>query len=155
MTFLPANLYHTGYVVEDVDETVERLSRLGITRWTPAKQHSLAIVVHGERSRARFRYVYSADGPHHLELIQPLGAGYLQATGPMTFHHLGLWVDDLEEAVRTSPDWGLTLECEYLDETDRTKVTYHVDGGGMRYEMVPASHRPVMEERWAIARGEH
>jgi len=153
VTFLPANLYHTGYLVEDVDECVERLGRLGVARRTPPKSHDLPIVVGGKRLRARFRYVYSADGPHHLELIQPMDSDYLEATGPMTFHHLGFWVDDLEAAVLASPDWGLTLECTYLDEQDDPKVSYHVDGAGVRYEMVPVSHRPVMEERWALAGG--
>ncbi len=155
MTFLPSNLYHTGYLVEDVDEAVERLGRIGITRWTPPKPHQLPIMVGDERQTARFRYSYSADGPHHIELIQPVGStDYLVATGPMTFHHLGFWVDDLAAAVRESPDWGLSLECRYLNEDDSLKVTYHVDEAGLRYEMVPMSHKPVMEERWALARGE-
>ena len=154
MTLAPADLYHSGDLVEDIEDCIARLSRAGISRWTPPKEHALRIRVEDDETTARFRYVYSADGPHRIELIQSLEDGYLRSTGPLTFHHLGFWVDDLEMSVAASTAWGLTLECTFLNGDGSPKVTYHVDAGGTRYEMVPLAQQPLMEQRWALARGE-
>jgi len=151
MTFVPGDLYHSGYLVEDLEECRDRLERLGYARWTPPKEHALPILVGDEHLTARFRYVYSADGPHHLELIQPLEPGYLRTSGAMTFHHLGFWVDDLTVSIAAAPDAGLSLECTFLEDDGSAKVAYLLDDAGTRYEMVPRAHQPVMEQRWALA----
>ena len=150
MTFDPADLYHSGFLVEDLEATMALLGAAGLARWTRPREHELRIEVDGRPQVARFRYVYSADGPHHVELIQPLEGAYLQATGPMTFHHFGFWVDDLG-----APDEdGLRLECTFLDTDGEPKVSYHVDSAGLRYERVPRSRRADMTQRWARARDE-
>lgn len=151
MTLAPADLYHSGFLVEDLDATLERLDRLGYHHWTPPKEHSLPVRVGTRTETARFRYVYSAEGPHHLELIEPLGEGYLRADGPMVFHHLGHWVNDLEASIVTALDHGLDLECLFLDAAGDAKVAYLLDETGMRHELVPRQARATMEERWAQA----
>ncbi len=152
MTFAPPDLYHSGYLVEDLEASRDRLVRLGHRTWTPPKDHELRIRAGGEERTIRFRYVYSAEGPHHLELIQPVDGGYLEADGPMGFHHLGYWVDDLEAGIAAAPEHGLSLECLFLDDGGAAKVAYLLDEAGVRHEMVPRSHQPIMEERWARAR---
>lgn len=148
MTLRPADLYHSGYLVADLEELRDRLVGLGQRYWTPPKDHELRIRVHDEERTIRFRYVYSAEGPHHLELIQPVAGGYLRSDGPMSFHHLGYWVDDLAAGLDAASDHGLTLECLFLDDAGQPKVAYLLDASGIRHEMVPRSHQPVMQERW-------
>ena len=38
MTFLPENLYHSGFIVTSLEETVESLQRSGLRRWTAPKE---------------------------------------------------------------------------------------------------------------------
>lgn len=152
MTFMPEDLYHSGFVVVDLERAVSGLQGAGIRRWTAPRQTSgMSALREGSSVPARFRYAYSCDGPHHLELIEPLDAEVFEQRGDITFHHFGFWTDDLEQGVRSAVEAGLPLEVAFIDDaTGKTKVTYHRDElSGLRYELVPASSRPTWEERWA------
>lgn len=151
MTFLPGNLYHSGFIVADLDEVVASLQEAGVRRWTAPKQLRGVTARLGEREvDARFRYSYSCDGPHHLELIEPEDDALFTAGPTMTFHHFGFWSQDLERDVQAAAAAGMPMEVEFIeDATGRRKVTYHRNEAGLMVELVPESSRPTWEERWA------
>lgn len=152
MTFMPEGLYHSGFVVMDLERAVCGLQLAGIRRWTaPRETSGMSAQSSGRSVPARFRYAYSCEGPHHLELIQPLDAEVFEIDFDITFHHFGFWTDDLERDVHSAVYAGLPLEVAFIDDsTGNTKVTYHRDPqSGLRYELVPASTRSTWEERWA------
>lgn len=151
MTFLPSNLYHSGFVVDDLDEVVSSLTEAGMRRWTAPKTLRGVTARIGNRAvAARFRYTYSCDGPHHLELIEPEDEEIFALSPGMTFHHFGFWTDDIGRDVEAARAAGMPMEIEYVDDASgQRKVTYHRNRAGLMVELVPAVTKPIWEERWA------
>lgn len=151
MTFLPGNLYHSGFLVPDLDETIEALRLSGIRRWTAPKEiHGVTAIVKGREVPARFHYSYSCDGPHHLELIEPLDYEIFRQPTKMTFHHFGFWSANFEKDIAEATAAGLPIEIAFIDDASGAKkVTYHKDNvSDIRFELVPQSSQVIWNQRW-------
>ena len=122
-------------------------------RWTaPKRLRGVTARLEDREVDARFRYSYSCDGPHHLELIEPEDAELFSAGPTMAFHHFGFWSDDLDRDVQAAAAAGMPVEVEFIDQASgRRKVTYHRNPAGLLVELVPASSRARWERRWASA----
>jgi hypothetical protein len=93
-------------VVRDLDRTMEQWSRLGIGPW---RVHDLGpnwvreMRFRGKPQTTAVKYASADWGPLNFELIEPgeepnVYTEYLAAHGE-GLHHLGYFVDDIEEAV--------------------------------------------------------
>lgn len=151
MTFLPQNLYHSGFIVGDLDAVVSSLQEAGVHRWTaPKRLRGVDAVMNGRTVAARFRYAYSCDGPHHLELIEPEDDALFTAGTGMTFHHFGFWTPDLAAGVAEAAASGMPAEITFVERASgHPKVTYHRQASGLLVELVPESGRREWERRWA------
>lgn len=147
-------LYHTGIVVDDLDEAMSLLTRIAGLQWaSPQVIGGLVKTSKGPLYRSS-RFTYSIEGPHHVELIQHLDStAWETATGGRFVHHLGFWVDDLQQGMNSMNDLGLTAELHGLDAQGRpTSPSFHRHAGsGLWFELIDSSSRAAMARWWAGA----
>jgi Glyoxalase/Bleomycin resistance protein/Dioxygenase superfamily len=145
-------LYHTGLVVDDLDQAMNVLTSVAGLRWaTPRVVSGTIRTSQGPLYRSS-RFTYSVDGPHHVELIQHVdGTAWLTATGGRRVHHLGLWVDDLGAAMHSMQTRGLPAEFHGLDAQGRPcSPSFHRHPeSGFWFELIDSAARPGLMNWWA------
>lgn len=130
LPFGPADFYHVGIVVPDIDSAAKRLTDAAGYRWTKPVEYSLAVRTAAGEFELSNRFVYSVQAPH-LELVQEVPGTVWTATA----HHLGYWVDDIASAAAQLEQVGYTLEARPAGDT-LSKFAYYTDAAGIRIEIV-------------------
>ncbi len=149
MSFAWTRLYHVGIVVPDLEEAMTELhDSLGVT-WPEPRSRRRSFRAGTRRFTTELRFVYSYQGPPHLEIIEgrPGTPWDPDTAGPI--HHVGVWVDDLARAAHRLVAAGAPIEVTY-DTDDLESFTYHVTASGLRVELVDATRRPGVEA-WLTA----
>lgn len=145
-------LFHTGIRVPDLDAAMEEMgSTLGVTWaksrradgqpiWTPEDgQHTLPL-----------RYVYSSEGPQHIELLEgPPGSVWDGREDPGV-HHVGVWADDVQrETERCVANGWRVAAAGRSPEEGYGSYSYVVPPCGPIIELVDGGHLPAFETWWA------
>ncbi|WP_197383388.1 VOC family protein [Mycolicibacterium mengxianglii] len=125
----PADLFHTGIVVADLDTALRDLTAVGGYRWTTPMTNTIAVRIGDQVRDVEFRMSYSVQAPH-LELVQQI-PGTLWMPSPGTAaHHLGYFVDDVAATSSRLDAAGFAFEAG-------TEVfAYHNNPLGIRIELV-------------------
>ncbi|WP_099025149.1 VOC family protein [Mycolicibacterium palauense] len=132
----PADQYHAGIVVADLDTAIERLTAVGGYRWTTPMAYTVPVVTAAGPMDMPFRLVYSLDAPH-LEVVQEVpGTVWTSAPGNAV-HHLGFWADDVEATGERLERAGYSLEVRAGGATPT--FAYYRDLLGVRIEIVERS----------------
>ena len=141
---LPADLFHTGVVVDDLDAAKAELgARLGLT-WSEGGADVVLITDEGTRTAAS-AYAMSREGPHHLELCQSVPGTVWTATAPGQAHHLGYWVDDVAAASAALADQGApAVACVTVAEGRPPMCAYHRTLSGLLVEVVNRKMRSFL-----------
>lgn len=145
-------MYHQGVRVRDLDAAMTEMgAQLGIT-WATV-QHNPAQPVWTPTDGMRtvpLTYVYSCEGPQHLELLQgPPGTVWDGSEQPGA-HHVGVWSDDVAADTRACLDAGWTLAAAGAAPEDGYGVfTYVVPPSGLIVELVWSAVKPRFEAWWA------
>lgn len=143
------DIYHLGMVVPDLHQAMDELSStLGLS-WPLPQSRTRRFRGPTGTFDADLRFVYSRQGPPYLELIEGI-PGTPWDTTPGRLHHVGIWVDHLEQAARQLVETGAPIELTY-DTEDLQSFTYHLLAPGIRVELVDSARRPGVE---AWIRGE-
>jgi len=142
-----ADLFHTGIVVDDLDAAkVHFGALLGLT-WLEGGGETRMLTGDGART-VRTAYALSAEGPHHLELVQSVpGTLYTvtgSATGTGTAHHLGYWVDDVAATSAALAERMPTVARFAVDDDAPPICTYQQAGAGFYVELVSRAMRRVL-----------
>lgn len=120
-------LFHTGVIVDDLDSAMTQWGAALGLHWTPPKTASTPMQCpDGIRGR-EVRFVYSVEGPHHIELLEQVDATpYLSLTGGRHIHHLGYYTDDLLGESRRLEEQGFPCELSGIGEDGgRARATFH------------------------------
>jgi hypothetical protein len=140
------NLYHMGMVVTDLPAAMAEFGgQLGLT-WAPVRVFSVNVSEGGGRAqRLDVPATYSRQGPPYLELIQATGDGLLGPERAGGLHHIGVFVDDVEGAVRRLEGEGMRLEMRGVapDGTWAGPV-YLANGYGLRVELGALAARDMV-----------
>lgn len=131
---IPADHYHTGLIVDDVDAAAARLTALAGYEWTTPLAYTLSVATDQGDIEMPFRFVYSVQAPH-LELIQAVPGTIWSVPPAQAAHHLGYWVDDISAAAAQLESAGYRLEARPSGETMST-FAYYIDPSGLRIEIV-------------------
>jgi hypothetical protein len=127
--------YHLGLVVDDIEAAMDELSAALGLRWAKlqrrtALRKSAEGTISGETA-----FVYSLDGPPHLELIERRAATVFDKVG---LHHIGVWCDDPRAESERLERQGWPFESVGV-KPDGSWVggLYHFSGSlGLRVELV-------------------
>lgn len=130
----PADLYHVGLIVADIDSAATRLSTIAGYEWTKAIESTLAVTTPTGDQDVRFKFVYSLQAPH-LELIEGAPGTIWTAQPSTATHHLGYWVDDLTRAAAELENAGYRQEARPAGDA-LSMFAYYIDAAGARVELV-------------------
>lgn len=137
---LGLKLFHTGVVVDDLDESMGLLTALSDIRWAPPQLTTTPMTGPKGHIPREVRFTYSLEGPHYIELLQQLDtAAYDPLTGGRRIHHLGYLARDLEADARRLDAAGFRMEMRGIDEGGGySRATYHYSDlfPGMWIELV-------------------
>lgn len=145
-------MYHTGVRVPDLDAAMQEMGEnLGVT-WATV-QHNPAQSVwtpeHGLQ-HVDLQFVYSCEGPQHIELLQGQAGTVWDGSEDPGAHHVGVWVDDVAAETQRCLDSGWTLGAAQVSPDDGFGAfTYVIPPSGFIVELVMAAIEPVFEQWWA------
>ena len=108
--------------------------------WTPIKGlHTVPL-----------RYVYSCEGPQHIELLESAPGSPWHGGENPGVHHVGVWVDDVAAEVEAalSKGWSVALAGTTPDE-GYGNFAYVQPPNGMLVEVVNDDILPMFEQWWA------
>lgn len=142
----PADLYHTGIVVPDLEASMARMSEAAGYRWTDIQASTMPVMISGEGERTlELRFVYSLDAPR-IELVQEIPGTPWTAAPNVATHHLGFFCDDVVTTSKRLEAAGFALEtCAWIDGSPSV-FAYHLAPSGERIEIVDRARIPDMEE---------
>jgi hypothetical protein len=141
-----AELYHTGIVVDDVDAAKEEYSDLMGVTWGPEGEADVPVWMPEGARMMSFRYAYTSQGPHRLELVRPTPGTIWTVSGVGQAHHLGYWCDDVPAVSAELSRRGLTLRAKIgVDDPDAdADFVMHQARSGVYIELVASSNRERM-----------
>src|SRR4051794_19086156 len=111
----PADQYHVGIVVPDLDEALERLTALFDYEWGDEVDVPTSVRFPGGEQEVRFRFRYSRTLPRIEVIEQAPGTLWMPVEGS-GLHHFGHWSDDLAADGTALRDAGYALEAEGVDD---------------------------------------
>jgi hypothetical protein len=102
------DFYHTGVVVDDIDQAKAELgAALGLT-WGLQGEVDMPTILADGLHTLHMRFAYSVEGPPYLELVQAVeGTIYTVAAGGGA-HHVGYWCADMEGTAAQLEAQGMT-----------------------------------------------
>lgn len=87
-----APFYHVGLIVPELGQAQRDLSStLGLS-WAAEQRREMPVLVDGEPTTRDLHFVYSVEGPPHVELIAANEPPWELRDG---LHHLGIWSEDV------------------------------------------------------------
>ncbi len=138
------DLFHSGLVVDDLEAAKEEFGRLLGLTWLGGGGRVQMHTAEGP-STVVTKYAISADGPHHLELVQSVPGTLYTANGSTRAHHVGYWVDDVQAVSNALSHSGLSNAVLISFGGDRPPITaYHEAGDGFWIEIVARSMKPLL-----------
>lgn len=140
-----SDLFHTGIVVDDLSAAKDEFGRmLGLT-WLEGGAE-VRLLAGGRSQVVTTAYAMSAEGPHHIELVQSIpGTLYERVGGLGDAHHIGYWADDVLSASARLSASGLARAAAFSIRDDRPPLcVYHHAGPGCYIELVDRAFRPVL-----------
>ncbi len=131
----PADCYHTGLVVDDMDAAARRLTVVMGYRWTKPIESTLSVTAADGDLEVPFKFVYSLDAPH-LEVIQQVPGTIWTAPPRGGAQHHGYVADDIAAAAAQLERSGYRLETRPSGDALSTFAYFTDPGGGVRIEIV-------------------
>lgn len=124
----PGRLYHTGYVVQDIQRAVRHwVEQAGVGPFVLFENFQFVDPVYrGRPGGPRVTLAFGAVGDHCIELIQPLDPDpSIYTEMPGALHHVGIGVPSLEDGLERYARAGVNCVfraafpfgggCAYLD----------------------------------------
>jgi hypothetical protein len=134
------SLYHTGIIVDNLDEAMASWEGALDLKWAPPRSSTTPMLCSEGVLGREVRFTYSLQGPHFLELLEQVDpAPYLGLTGGRRVHHLGYYTDDLAAASADLEERGFRRELSGVDQAGglaRAAFHYSPESPGMWIELV-------------------
>ncbi|MFC4502871.1 MULTISPECIES: VOC family protein [Streptomyces] len=147
----PADQFHIGLVVDDVDSAAAELSALLGYEWCEEIGGEARVVLpDGGDALVDLRSVYSMSTPR-IELV-PGVPGTLWQPADSGIHHLGYWSDDVAADSAELARRGHAAEALGVRPDGTAYWAFHHGPGGPRIELVTRTLQPVLERYWATGR---
>jgi hypothetical protein len=145
-------LFHTGFLVPDLRAAMGHYGAAMRLSWAPIRTiPSLPVWSPTKGMRqASLEVVYSAEGPHHTEMVTGSpGSPWDPASG--RGQHMGLWADDIaaETAAWLARGWMIVAAGAAPEDGYGTYVYLTPPGGGLTIEFVAGHLEPSFQRWWA------
>lgn len=134
-------LYHVGLAVRNVEESIEKLTQLGVTKWGPVWDFKMPARYKDHEGFPGLKASFAFAGPIMLELVAPTDgdspvSAYIDEFGE-GLEHLGYRVDDVGMAIERAKKVGMKVEWEISDRVGLAVAYMSGDAlFGMHVELV-------------------
>ena len=149
-------LFHVGVRVPDLDAAMAEIGAgTGVT-WAERRENpaqSLWTPEHGLQ-QLHLKYVYSAQGPQHIELLEGPEGSFWDGRHAAGAHHLGIWVESVTDETDRLISAGWTIVGAQRDPGDGNgygAFSYLQPPSGLIIELVDRAVLPFFEQWWAAA----
>ena len=141
-----AQLYHTGTIVHHFGDARREYSEIMGVTWGREGENDVPVWFPTGPRVLRFRFAYTSEGPHRIELIGSIEGTLWEAADRGRPHHFGFWADDVEATSAQLAALGLPLCAKIgVDDPDTpAEVVYHQAQSGAYIELVAARRRSTM-----------
>jgi catechol 2,3-dioxygenase-like lactoylglutathione lyase family enzyme len=141
----PENLYHTGIVVDDFENTLAWFTKVAGYRWTDVVSVDQVAVTPDGEITIPMKMAYSATDPR-VEILQTV-PGTVWVPADSGVHHLGYWSDDVEADLATleANGWELEVKSFNPDGSGTLLWAYCKGPKGPRIELVSHAMKPFIE----------
>jgi hypothetical protein len=130
--------YQVGIIVPDLDPAMEELgSALGVT-WGP--------VVAPPYDDGPKRFVFSVEGPPHIELIEGRPESPWDCSNGPRLDHIGLWTTEVETGKTQLAANGMPIDVDGADLGTPIFSYHNARACGMRVELVDQARREALYE---------
>ncbi len=144
------DIFHIGIRVPDIYQAMEELGdSLGLT-WTEVVETPGQRIWTPEKGQQEvpLKFVYSCEGPQHLELLEGEKGSFWDGSEDSGVHHVGVWVDD----VKSETDRLISLGWDLLGsarppEVGYSSMTYLSPPSGTIVELVTSANKARFD-RW-------
>ncbi len=146
------DIYHIGIRVPDLEEAMHEMgSSLDITWAEPVYTEAQSVWTPSEgQQKLPLKFVYSCDGPQHLELLEGPPNSVWDGSENSGVHHVGVWVDNVaNETERFLKDGWTLLAASTSPEEGYGGYTYVAPQSGTIIELVSRAMLPRFERWWA------
>ncbi|MBT95775.1 MAG: hypothetical protein CL431_07395 [Acidimicrobiaceae bacterium] len=146
------DIYHIGIRVPDLEEAMKEMgSSLSVTWAEPLYTEAQSVWTPSEgQQKLPLKFVYSCEGPQHLELLEGPANSIWDGRENSGVHHIGVWVDDVaNETERFLRDGWTLLAASRSPEEGYGGYTYLAPQSGTIVELVSRAMLPRFEEWWA------
>lgn len=140
------DLYHTGIVVNDFKESLDRLEAQAGHRFAEPMKYDVRLRTPSGESTVELLVTYSCGTGPLIEVIRAVPGTHWQPVSGSGLHHLGYWSDDIEADSKDLAAAGLPLEAAGLGPDDQVVYAYHHGEGGIRIELVDRAMKPVIDQ---------
>lgn len=144
-------LYHAGIRVVDIDSAMTEMGELLDLTWATVQHNDAQAVWTPDRGleTVPLTFVYSCQGPQHVELLQGAPGTVWDGSDDPGVHHLGVWVDDVGAETRRCLDAGWELAAAGASPDDGFGAfTYVVPPSGPIIELVWSVLEPHFDAWW-------
>ncbi len=144
------DIFHVGIRVPDIHQAMEELGdSLGLT-WTEVVESSGQRLWTPENGQQEvpLKFVYSREGPQHLELLEGEKGSFWDGSEDSGVHHVGIWVDDVQSETDRliSLGWYL-LGSARPPEEGYASMSYLSPPSGTIVELVTSANKARFD-RW-------
>jgi lactoylglutathione lyase len=143
-------MFHVGALVDDLDAAMADLDNAGVEWAAPRRIDAMPFWTPESGSgSAPLRFVYSREGPQHVELLESPPGSPWHAGERAGIHHVGCWTNDVPAAVGAALDlgWSLVL-ANAAPEDGFGMLAYVQPSSGLLVEFVSDEFLPSFEEWW-------
>jgi catechol 2,3-dioxygenase-like lactoylglutathione lyase family enzyme len=145
---ISGELYHVGIVVPDVESAMAHFTELLGVGWGPVVATAAFEVRDGDGNDLTFpnKLCYSTVAPY-IELVEELPGSVWVCNEHSNIHHVGFWTDALPADSNAIGASRCPLQICGRDGNEApVSFAYHRDPLGVRFELVDAAMKPMMEE---------
>lgn len=145
-------LFHVGIRTPDLAASMTELAATMDVTWASAREveaQPLWTPADG-LAEVPLRFVYSCQGPQHIELLEGPAGSFWDGRQQPGAHHVGVWVDDVATGVEwaTAAGWEVVAAMAAPDD-GYGLFAYVAPPSGMIVELVSAAIEPGFQAWWS------
>ncbi len=141
-------VYHTGIRVPDVDVAMAEMGASLRVTWASVQYSTDRSIWTPERGneRVELTFVYSCEGPQHIELLQGQAGSVWDCGDQPGLHHVGVWSENVAADVDrfVAAGWRVAAAGEAPEKGFGT-FAYVVPPSGLVVELVSVAAKPRFE----------
>ncbi|MBG01520.1 MAG: hypothetical protein CL470_04540 [Acidimicrobiaceae bacterium] len=152
MMFNFQEIFHIGIRVPNLELAMEEMgASLGVTWAEPVDTPGQNIwTPEAGQQKLPLKFVYSCEGPQHLELLEGPKDSIWDGSIDPGVHHVGVWVDDVKQETDRllSLGWSLLASAKSPEE-GYAGMSYLAPQNGTIVELVSSAIKPRFERWWS------